>query len=959
MTSGPGQSPLHYIAQDALTGVPFNGQHHQGSILENNWSVLRQCLHREFSRVEGVYELAMVLRGGGIITGYADNPDTAERLIREAHKPGLHQGVYIGINPLAAPPPGRTLGEPIGVGKRAETAIVPRRRRLFFDIDPERVGAKGADMATDTERACAAAFRETVEEFLSGLGWPKPAQRGSSGNGEFLVYLIDEPNDADTDQLLEHVLHGVAKATTDIPGAHIDTGVHDAPRIMKVPGTVVAKNASAGRPWRLADEGALPPSPLVTREMLHLAALYARHDPAPEALDETVQGAKKALAARGVGLRREVAKYGGVLLDLDTCLIAEEPHADGGTCGVHIRPTGLSIFCLADRCRDRTLRGAEAYARLGLEPPELVPGGSDGDPRPWIPAGVMDVTKLRPKTWQAVNALNEREPSLLRQGRYLVRTKWPQSGGAPELSRVAEKNDLPSLLQDAARWYVIEKPKRGQPIGPKIRKDARPPDHVLIDVLKELDPPVSRLDYVLTAPAILPGGVLLAETGYFPEHGIAVAIPPELGGLSVPERPTQEQSARALAFLRDLLTDFPFTTGWDEANAIGLMLTPFLRPAINNTVPPFMILANRQGAGKTNLGRALLRPAMGDTEFYMAYDPSEEERKKSLATLFRDGKSVFGWDNVTGTFKSPTLAAIVTTKNLQLRILGSPEQAVVPTGVIPVLTGNNVQFDADMRERMARIQINVEMQRPSDRPLDSFTYPNVWDVILKRRKEVVEAVLTMALGWWTAGQPTPAWIAPRNTGWSTHIHGAFEAAGWLATTPDGRGYSQGFAEVREADELDDQAQRIFVDAWWAIHGGEPVAPKELVDLAYDAGIEFGKDRTDPATRLKGLSQSVLPQLDGVVYGIRDELEVKARRTKGKKRGVRTLWELTLLGGDGAKSAAPTTPAAPSGGVGTEKNTEDTPPLKKSLIGSLEGAAGAAGAAPSASSSFTDMTEGAM
>lgn len=893
------------------------------SELKNDWQAVRQCLQREFKRVAGVYELALVVKGGGILTGYADNPDTAERLLRDAHHPGEHQGAYIGLNPLQAPPPGRTLGATIGPGKRADTIFVPRRKRLFFDIDPERIGAKGADMATETERLCAVTLRETVEEFLSGLGWPKPAQRGSSGNGEFLVYLIDEPNDADTDRLLEHVLKGVARVTKDISGAHIDTGVHDAPRIMKLPGTVVAKNTSEDRPWRLANEVDLPPSPIVTKALLQLVAVYARYDPAPEALDETVVGVKRALAARGVSIRHEKAKYGGVLLDLDTCLIAEEPHADGGACAIHIRPTGLSILCLADRCRDRTLRGAEAYARLGLDLPELVPADSGDDPRPWIPADVMDVTKLRPKTWQAINALNTREPSLLRQGRYLVRTKWPRDAGPPELSRVAEKNDLPSLLQDAARWYVIEKPRRGQPAGPKIRKDARPPDHILIDVLKELDPPVTRLDYVLTAPAILPGGVLLAETGYFPEHGVAVAIPPELGGLTVPERPTPEQSARALAFLRDLLTDFPFSTGWDEANAIGLMMTPFLRPAINNTVPPFMILANRQGAGKTNLGRALLRPALGDSEFYMAPDPSEEERKKSLATLFRDGRSVFGWDNVTGIFKSPTLASIVTTKNLQLRILGSPEQAIVPTGVIPILTGNNVQFDADMRERMARIHMNVDMERPADRPLGSFKYPNVWDVILERRQEVVEAILTVALVWWTAGQTTPAWLAPRNTEWSKHVHGALEAAGWPAISLDDRGYSQGYIEVREADELDDQPQRIFVDAWWEAHGETPVAPKEFVDLAYDAGIDFGEKRPDPATRLSALSQSILPQLSGMVFGIRDGIEVKVQRSKTKKRNVRTMWELTRLRGTTAGCAAPAAPDALSRALNTGGDAVDT------------------------------------
>ena len=923
--------------------------------IENDWTVLQFVLDREFARVPGIYELGFVLRAGGIETGYTDSPDRALRMIREAHTTVKHQGAYIGLNPLSMVPAGRVLGEKIGPGHRADSQIIARRRRILFDSDSTRAtDSGGGSMATDEERARAIAHRDAVQAHLTGLGWPDPAQRGDSGNGGFLVYLIDEPNDADTGELIRRVLDGTAKATAGITGAHLDLVVHDAPRIMKLPGTIVAKAAAEGRPRRLASEDQLPPATIVKRDLLEAAATLARFEPPTGALDEMVTRVESALAAQGITVTRKKPRDGGILIALDTCLLAEEPHHTGGACAVLVTAAGLTIWCLTDKCRDRTLRGAEAYQRLGLEMPELVPAGENADARAWIPATEQDLKKLRGPVWAAIRAMNEQVPTLLRRGTGLIKVEWPGDGEPPVTREVREKDDLLPVFHNAARFYKVKELRSGV----RVRQLTQPPRHVSVDVLKTGNPPVTWLHEVLTAPVILPGGKLLAKSGYYPETGVALSLPPELEGIDVPDRPEPGQAADALAFIRDLLADFPFTTGWDEGNAVGLMLTPFLRPAINNTVPPFMILANRQGAGKTNLGRALLRPALGDVEFYQAYDASEDERKKLLATLFRDGKSVFGWDNVTGTFKSPTLAALVTTKELTLRILGSPEQAVAPAGTIAVLTGNGVQFDADMRERMARIRISVDMEHPSDRPLGSFRYPNVWDLILENRRQVVEAALTVALHWWSAGQPRPAWIAPRNTEWSRHIHGALQAAGWPAEMPNGRGYAQGHGEVREADEIDDQPQRVLVSGWWERHQDEATAPKALVDLAHDAGIEFGRNGSDPAVRLKQLSQTVLPQMDGMVYEIEDAVTVKVGRAKGK-RGVRTLWKLTLLERSGGERAAPAAPAAPSRDPGKRNEPIGTNQMNDSPWGSLTGAASAAGAAPSASNSFGDMTEGAM
>jgi hypothetical protein len=931
--------------------------------LGNDWGAVRRCLQREFRRINGVYELALVRKGRGVVTGYADNPDTAERLIREAYDPQEYQGAYIGINPLHAPPPGRELSAAmVQHSKRADSDLIPKRTRLFFDIDSDRSeGFDGGAMATEAERANAMVLSSAIEEFLMGLGWPSPAQRGDSGNGAFLVYLINEPNNDDTSRLIEAVLKGVARATSDIPGAHVDTSVYDAPRIMKIPGTLVAKQSSPGRPWRRAEEDELPASPVVSKDLLELAALYDRHEPAPETLDNLVTGIHQNLAARNIRITRDHAKNGGRMLDLSACLLTNVPHNNDGSCAIHVRSTGVTIFCLAEKCRDKTVRGSAAFAMLGLNEPELIPAGAD-DPRPWLPAGMLDLQQLMPKVWSAVGQLNKREPTLLRTETQLVRVREPEdTTRRMAVAAVNEKNDLLLPLAAAAQWYTIDKPRAGQVPGPRIRKPAKPPEHAMLGVLKDQDPPVPPLDHTVEHPIILPGGKLLAESGYYPEHGVAMTIPPELQGLDVSERPTQEQAAEALAFLRELLVDFPFETGWDEGNALGLMLTPFLRPAIDSFVPPFTILGNGRGIGKTNLGSALLRPALGDQEFYIVHDSDEAERRKTLASWFRSGHWAFGWDNLEGRFKSSILASLVTTRQTQFRVVGSPELAVSPVGAVVVIVGNNVQFDMDMRDRLARIRMYVPMARPSDRKLENFVHPNVWDEILDRRREVVEALLTIALHWWTAGSPRPDWLAPRHTSWSRHVHGALQAAGWSASTADGRGYADGHNEIHLEDDAEGAAETEFVAQWWERYQSKRMAGRDVLDLAAKAGISFKNHSTDLSGRAAELSQEILPAMAKFVFELDTEdgiLEVQIRKMPAK-RGARATWAIKPVDANDPKSATPTTPSTGWGSPPTEKQADKSVGEKNAHGGIQLPVDGAAGAASSDTGSFTDMTGGAM
>lgn len=185
-------------------------------------------------------------RKGGSYTstalGYFIEPNAAAKAIESLER--LEPpAVYVSVNPV----------NPSLIG-RAANRIVPKatatmadndatsRRWLFIDIDSKRSSGVSA---TDQELAAADALSDALLEAMRSKGWPEPLQ-GMSGNGRYLVWRIDLPNDDASRDLIQSVLVALGKrfniaATEDTAGAEVDKTTFNAGRIMKVLGTVARK----------------------------------------------------------------------------------------------------------------------------------------------------------------------------------------------------------------------------------------------------------------------------------------------------------------------------------------------------------------------------------------------------------------------------------------------------------------------------------------------------------------------------------------------------------------------------------------------------------------------------------------------------------------------------------------------------------------------------------------------
>jgi hypothetical protein len=132
----------------------------------------------------------------------------------------------------------------------AQNADILYRDLLLVDID--RTG-ETSEPASAPEVDAAKALAIQIRLFMEARGWSAPFVV-MSGNGYHLYYLLEGVgNDSTSADLVKSVLNELA-SKFDNATVSVDTCVHNAARITKVPGTIMRKGKeSALRPYRMAE----------------------------------------------------------------------------------------------------------------------------------------------------------------------------------------------------------------------------------------------------------------------------------------------------------------------------------------------------------------------------------------------------------------------------------------------------------------------------------------------------------------------------------------------------------------------------------------------------------------------------------------------------------------------------------------------------------------------------------
>jgi hypothetical protein len=165
----------------------------------------------------------------------------AEMAVKAAEASGLGaRGVYFTLNPLRPEMRGAT------VSAKAGDVVV----RHWLPVDSDPVREAGAN-ATEDEKQASWEVLCSARALLEGAGLTRFVV-SDSGNGYHLCVPILLPCNHAAQELIKAALRGMSERCSTA-AAKVDTAVHDAPRIWKVPGTAVRKGPETdGRPWRFS-----------------------------------------------------------------------------------------------------------------------------------------------------------------------------------------------------------------------------------------------------------------------------------------------------------------------------------------------------------------------------------------------------------------------------------------------------------------------------------------------------------------------------------------------------------------------------------------------------------------------------------------------------------------------------------------------------------------------------------
>ncbi len=381
---------------------------------------------------------------------------------------------------------------------------------------------------------------------------------------------------------------------------------------------------------------------------------------------------------------------------------------------------------------------------------------------------------------QAVEAIVRKEgesPSLFIQSARLVRI------GRNEFQRPLlvqmGMTEVKEVLIHCARFYRLRKIAGRE--GEYERSPVSPPNELAEQILARQSQapflPFPGLAAIVEVPVIRPDGSILDRPGYDPATQLYYAPSKGMEACKVALKPSVKEREEALSLLLSTIGEFPYVSDADKANALALLLTPILRPALKRHVPLALIDAPKQGTGKGLLSDVVSLIATGNCAAILTLSENEEELQKLITSLLIEGTTIITIDNITGRLQSRHLDAALTSDMWRGRILGASKMALVPQCATWIATGNNIKVGGDLVRRCYRIRLDAKVSRPFMRK--DFTHSDLVEWVSEQRAELVGALLTLARAWYAAGKPQYPHLSALGTfsGWVKIVGGILEYAG--------------------------------------------------------------------------------------------------------------------------------------------------------------------------------------
>ncbi len=368
---------------------------------------------------------------------------------------------------------------------------------------------------------------------------------------------------------------------------------------------------------------------------------------------------------------------------------------------------------------------------------------------------------------------------------------------------------------------------------------------------------IRDLKHIASHPVYVGSDFQLAKPGWNEASGVYLTSTLDVAPLELDY---------AKAVLEDLVCDFPFQADADRENYFGLLLTPLLRPAINEPVPMHLIGSPIERSGKTKLAEIVLGCIIaGRRTPAMQLGDREEEREKRIMAVLMRGQTILHLDNLSDFLDSASLASLLTSSEYQGRILGASAAPTLTNGLTVVGTGNNVHATGEISKRIVPVRLLPNTDAPESRT--DFRHPDLLSYCLDARERVLGALVGLVENWRAAGRPLHRGGFGGFERWTAVVGGILGAAGysqWLTS----------MAEWRSSADDSTQEHAALVRAWHERYACAPVSGGDIYALAIELDLYgwLGEKRSDRGQRTS-FGRRVLSAIAGrIICGYRVESE---------------------------------------------------------------------------------------
>ncbi|MBN2807977.1 MAG: hypothetical protein JXR80_00595 [Deltaproteobacteria bacterium] len=225
--------------------------------------------------------------------------------------------------------------------------------------------------------------------------------------------------------------------------------------------------------------------------------------------------------------------------------------------------------------------------------------------------------------------------------------------------------------------------------------------------------------------------------------------------------PAEVDCNQAFKLIIGLLSDFKFTSEFDQSRAVALLLSPALLHGglIVGRAPMFVIEGDQPGVGKGTLANIV-------AAVYNAKFTNITRRRggvgsfdESIGAALDAGRGMILFDNFRGKFDSQFAESLLTEPNVQIRLPYRGSFDVDVTRNLFVLTSNGIEMTDDLARRV--MVIDIEKQ-PEDY---QFKHDDIVRHVKQDQPLYLGAVFALIKHWYAEGARKSAATMPSYTAW--------------------------------------------------------------------------------------------------------------------------------------------------------------------------------------------------